>query len=237
MHQLNLEFESGSTVVLLGPNGAGKTTMLRLLGGFLDPSAGEVLFNGQLMQTYSITERSKSLAVLTQQNSLDFPFTAREVVSMGRIPYGVTRHRDQAVETVIDRLGVDGDRVYTTLSGGERQLVHVARVLAQTWGRGEDACLLLDEPTASLDLRHQQLVTTLLRELAASGLLEVIVMHDINLAAKVAGELVLLSAGEIIAAGSRDDILNVANLQATFGVNMQMIVDTSTGRKFFTSEE
>lgn len=237
LEPLDLEFASGTKTVLLGPNGAGKTTLLRLLSGFFPSDSGEVELDGRSIRGFQLADRSRCMAVLTQQNSLDFPFTAREVVAMGRIPYGRTSDGDHVVDEVLSRLRLDGDRIYTTLSGGERQLVHIGRVLAQIWGQGAGACLLLDEPTAALDLKRQQLVVSILKDLSGSGITEVIVIHDVNLAAELADKIVLLSDGKVIASGEREAVLNVANLEVAFGVPMQELVDSTTRRTFFLSRE
>ncbi len=232
---ISLEFPAGTKVVLLGPNGAGKTTLLRLLSGYFEPTTGEVELDGKTMSHFPLAERSRTVAVLTQHNALDFPFSAREVVSMGRIPYGRAAIDDRIVEEVLDLLEIDGESVYTNLSGGERQLVHIARVLVQVWGREADGCLLLDEPTAALDLKHQQKVISVLENMSEKGISQVIVIHDVNLAAELADEVVLLMDGNVVASGVREEVLNVENLQTAFGVPMHALTDPDSGRTYFVN--
>ncbi|SVD10226.1 uncharacterized protein METZ01_LOCUS363080, partial [marine metagenome] len=163
-------------------------------------------------------------AVLTQRNSLDFSFTAEEVIAMGRTPYGISA-LDAVAKIVIAALSIDGERIYTHLSGGEKQLVQLARVFSQVWERGSDACLLLDEPMTALDLNHQKEVVGMLSKFSSEGTSQLIVMHDINLAAEIADIIVLMSHGRVIGAGPPAEVLTTEALEKTFQAPMSVLQD------------
>ena len=196
LSDINLEVQGGKITVLLGPNGAGKSTLLKILSGYLKPTDGEVLVAGYNPQKISLQARAKILGVLTQRNSLEFPFTAREVIAMGRMPFGQSEGSDEVTQ--------------------EQQLVQLCRVFAQVWGRGSEAFLLLDEPMTALDLRHQSKIASTLRKLSSQGLGQLVVMHDINLAAELADDIVLMSHGKVVAKGSVAEALKIENLERTF---------------------
>jgi iron complex transport system ATP-binding protein len=216
LRDINLEVQGGKITILLGPNGAGKSTLLRILSGYLKATDGEVLVAGCDPQKISLQARARMLGVLTQRSSLEFPFTAREVIAMGRMPFGVSEGFDEVTQELLSLFGVAADQSYLTMSGGEQQLVQLCRVFAQVWGRGPEAFLLLDEPMTALDLRHQSKIASTLRKLSSQGLGQLVVMHDINLAAELADEIVLMSHGKVVAKGSAAEALKVDNLERTF---------------------
>lgn len=224
---VDLELRAGQTTVVLGPNGAGKSSLIKILSGYLQPSSGEVLIDGQAVAAHSLAQRAQKIAVLTQRSSLDFPFTAREVIQMGRTPFGITDDRHGVADELLDVFGISGGQSYISMSGGEQQLVQLARVFAQIWGRGEDVFLLLDEPMTALDLRHQALVARLLEEKSQEGTGQLVVMHDINLAAEIADQIILMSSGQIVALGSVDETLTVDNLEKTFNTPILRIGEGS----------
>ncbi len=201
LEDVNLDLRQGEVLALLGPNGAGKSTLLRAVAGDQPATRGKVLLDGQPVEQYRPRDLAQRRAVLPQQTVLQFAFTAREVVEMGRGANGSrhTREEDDAViqrsmeRTVTDTLQ---DRTYPTLSGGEQARVTLARVLSQ-----EAPILLLDEPTAALDLSHQQMVMEIAREIAHAGGAVMTILHDINLAAAYADRLALLHQGRIAAFG------------------------------------
>jgi iron complex transport system ATP-binding protein len=201
LEDVNLDLRQGEVLALLGPNGAGKSTLLRAVAGDQPATRGQVLLDGKPVERYRPRDLALRRAVLPQQTVLQFAFTAREVVEMGRGANGKrhTREEDDAViqrsmeRTVTDTLQ---DRTYPTLSGGEQARVTLARVLSQ-----EAPILLLDEPTAALDLSHQQMVMEIAREIAHAGGAVMTILHDINLAAAYADRLALLHQGRIVAFG------------------------------------
>ncbi len=220
--RVDIDVEEGQILVLLGPNGAGKSTLLRLMSGVLQPDSGTVSVGSSELSRLSLADRARTIGVLTQSVALDFPFTAREVVAMGRTPYGPGSLDPRLLEELVDSLGLRLDQNYLTMSGGERQLVQVARVFAQVWARGSAAVLLMDEPMTALDLRHQVDVLTLMKRLAAEGVAQVVVMHDINMAASVADKVVLMSSGAIIADGKPGEVLTAELLEKTFDTPVEV---------------
>ena len=216
LRNINLEIQGGKTTVLLGPNGAGKSTLMKILSGYLKATGGEVMIAGCDPEKISLKARARMLGVLTQRSSLEFPFTAREIIAMGRMPFGVSEGFDEVTQELLSMFGVAADQSYLTMSGGEQQRVQLCRVFAQVWGRGSEAFLLLDEPMTALDLRHQSKIASTLKKLSSQGLGQLVVMHDINLAAELADEIVLMSHGKVVAKGSAAEALKVDNLERTF---------------------
>jgi iron complex transport system ATP-binding protein len=197
LRDVSLAAAPGEVVALVGPNGAGKSTLVRVLAGDLLPTTGRVTLDDRPISSYRPHDLALRRAVLPQQTVLQFAFTAREVVEMGRGP----RRNDDDETVVVASLAKTestsiADRLFPSLSGGEQARISLSRVLAQ-----EAPFLLLDEPTASLDLRHQQLVMEIARDLAAHGALVVTVLHDLNLAAAYADRIALLHSGRLVADG------------------------------------
>ena len=224
---VSLGVVSGEVVALVGPNGAGKSTLLRVLAGELKPTWGSVRLKERALSAYSPRELAGRRAVLSQNVSVAFPFTVDEVVRMGagdRHGRAVDKRAERALADV--ELTAFRDRVITTLSGGEQQRAHFARVLVQL-GVGEEAhgpgVLLLDEPTASLDLKHQLDLLDAVRRCAARGAAVVAILHDLNLATLAAGRIVVLHDGRVAADGPPDKIVTddllarVFNVSATVG--------------------
>ena len=213
---VSLTLARGEVLALVGPNGAGKSTLLRLLAGDLSPGGGEVALDGRPLSAYRPGELARLRAVMPQQTVLQFAFTALEVVLMGRNPHlrGREADRDLAIAEAA-MAGTDclhlADRSYPTLSIGEQQRVTLARVLAQ-----ETPVLLLDEPTASLDIRHQELVLQVARERATGGAAVLAVLHDLNLAAAYADRVAVLSRGRLAACGAPWDVLTEGLLSEVF---------------------
>lgn len=215
--QVGLELIPGEVLALIGPNGAGKSTLLRLLAGDLLPTAGTVQLAGRPLHHYSAQELAVQRAVLPQQTLLQFAFSAREVVAMGRYPHsnggGESIHDQAVINAALQRTETTllADRAYPSLSGGEQGRVSLARVLAQ-----EAPLLLLDEPTAALDLRHQQAVLRIARELAHRGAAVLTILHDLNLAAAYADRVALLAGGRLVAADTPWTVLTAVQLSSVF---------------------
>jgi len=227
LKEIDLDVEPGKITTILGPNGAGKTSLLRALIGELAPSTGSITLNGVPIKRVMPMQRARMLAVLPQHSLLNFPFTATEVVMLGRTPHatGVVHDRQVVAEAL---QAVDGDhlaaRIYTQLSGGEKQRVHLARVLAQIWeaAAGGDRYLVLDEPTSSFDLAHQQLTLEVVRTLARKGVGILMVIHDLNLAARCADHMVLMQGGRIAVSGNPGDVLRPETIKDVFQVNVSI---------------
>jgi iron complex transport system ATP-binding protein len=221
LDDISVEIEKGSITAVVGPNGSGKTSLTKVTSGEVRASSGSVSVAGQDIQSLSLEERARLLAVLPQESALDFPFTVQEVVQMGRIPHLTSLETNsQIVEEVLLEMQLEQLRlrIYPTLSGGEKQRVQIARVLCQVWDVREHACLFLDEPTAALDLSHQIALFNTLARLRNDGLTVLVVLHDINLALRYAEQVVLLSSGHLQASGAPLDVLNEVNLQDAFNV-------------------
>ena len=216
---VDLAAEPGEFVAIVGPNGAGKTTLLRLLSGEWTPTSGSVEILGRPLPDLSPMERARLRAVLPQHTLLAFAFRCLDVVLMGR--YAAISGDDAAVvERVMGATDTAPlrERLYPTLSGGEQTRVSLARVLAQ-----ETPVLFLDEPTASLDLRHQELVMRTLRGLADAGGIVVGVLHDLNVAARYADRIVLLAEGRVAAAGSTAEVLRADTIEAVYQQSVSVV--------------
>lgn len=201
---IDLDLYAGEVTAIVGPNGAGKSTLLGALAGDRKLSAGTVTVRGQSVQLMSFAERARARAVLPQRSELSLAFTAREVVQLAG--ERITRElADACLDTV--EMQSFAEREYPTLSGGERQRIQLARVLAQLAG-SPGAALLLDEPTAALDPRHQQVVLAIARRAAAEDRAVAVVLHDLTLAARWADRVVLMSRGTILADG--EPVLSLA---------------------------
>jgi len=225
---VSVDFPAATVTALVGPNGAGKSTLLKLLAGDLPPASGSVEFGGCPLAGWSETALARRRAVVMQFNPLAFPYTVREVVALGRLPHRgratASRHR-AAVDGALRRMDVLGlaTRLYPTLSGGEQQRVAVARALAQVDTDEGPPCLLLDEPTASLDLEHQQALMALTVALAREGATVVVVLHDLNLARAHADRVVVLKQGRVAAAGAIDRTLRGDLVSRVFRVAVREV--------------
>jgi iron complex transport system ATP-binding protein len=198
VRDVSMTVERGEVVALVGPNGAGKSSLLRVLAGDVPPTSGRALLDGRPVGDYRSRELALVRAVLPQQTVLQFGFTVREVVEMGRGPRGAGPRDGVVVDCLrrTDTLHL-AERIYPSLSGGEQARVTLARVLAQ-----QAPVLLLDEPTAALDLHHQQLVMDIARELAAGGASVLVILHDLNLAAANADPVGVMRDGYLVKIGT-----------------------------------
>jgi len=220
LRDVSVKVAGGELAALIGPNGAGKTTLVRLLAGLRRPAAGTVLLEEQDLRALRRRRIARRLALLPQDTYTEFALPVREVVSMGRYAHrrfvaSWTPEDEDQVESALRRVGVAelADRSVATLSGGERQLVFLARALAQ-----QPRFLLLDEPTSNLDIGHQLQLMELLAELAAEGVAVLAVMHDLRLAASWFPRLVLMHQGQVLADGPTWDVVRSPAMQDAFGV-------------------
>jgi iron complex transport system ATP-binding protein len=233
---VSVAFEPGRLHLVIGPNGAGKSTLVKVLARLLRPHEGQVLYEGADVRRAGEIDLAKRRAVLSQAVEVAFPLTVREVVMMGRHPHFGSRP-GPADEQVVDELmgffdvtEFDG-RDYQTLSGGERQRVNFARVLAQLWRPGERCrYLFLDEPLTFLDIRHQIEFMKKVRAFAgAADVVTVGVVHDLNLAARFADQIVLLSEGRVAAAGAPAEVLTRERIRDVFGVEPTFVPAGESG--------
>jgi iron complex transport system ATP-binding protein len=224
LRDLTLAVPSGAVTAILGPNGSGKTTLLRLLLGVLRPQAGAIQLAGRPLSSYSRRTRSQLVGLVPQEEHVPFDFSVLEYVLLGRAPYlgPLQMPGEDDRQVALDALrtvgltGLEG-RPLPTLSGGERQLATLARALAQ-----QPQVLLLDEPTAHLDMGNRGRLLAILCRLAAQGTTLALTTHDPNLAASVAGFAVLMRDGQILAAGPAEATLTSEMLSATYGVPVQV---------------
>jgi iron complex transport system ATP-binding protein len=232
---VSFEAEAGEVVGVVGPNASGKTTLLRGLSGTLRPRGGSVTLDGAPITDLTARERARVLAVVPQSQPTEWAFTVREMVEMGRTPYmgGVGRATPadrEAVEAAMARAGILplADKDSTTLSSGQAQLVVLARAMAQ-----EPRLLLLDEPTAHLDITHQLEVMETVRTIVRDrSLTAVAVLHDLNLAARYCERVLVLSHGRARGFGRPEEVLTRASIQATFGVEVLVRRHPTTGATY-----
>ncbi|MGO1769869.1 MAG: heme ABC transporter ATP-binding protein [Microbacterium sp.] len=223
---------AGEVVALVGPNGAGKSTLLRVLAGDIEPDSGEATVGGRRPSRWKARELARKRAVMSQDHAIAFSFTVREVVEMGRVPHD--RRDDDAA--IIERALRDGDvlalqeRDATTLSGGELSRTVFGRVLAQ-----ETPVVLLDEPTAALDLRHQEQVMRVSRGLADAGCCVVVVLHDLNLAARYADRVAMFGEGALVADGSPRDVLTAERIREVYRQEVRILAHPTTGAPLVVS--
>jgi iron complex transport system ATP-binding protein len=224
LDDVSVSFMPGSLNLIIGPNGAGKSTLIKVLSGQMRATRGRVFYDDTDLSTMSPLQLSKSRAVLSQNIFLAFPMKVSEVVMMGRYPHfanrpGVSDERSVAEAMSIFDVEKLKDRDYTTLSGGEKQRVHFARVFAQLGSPGDTGhrYLMLDEPLTFLDVHYQYAFMRTLNEfLREPGLVVVGVVHDLNLAARFAETLLLLSGGRVLATGDREHVLTIKNVKEAF---------------------
>ena len=223
LENISFSLQPGKILGVLGANGAGKSTLLAALSGELPAAQGEICLGEQPLGAWSDQLRAQHLAVLPQSSSLNFGFRVREVVAMGRLPYATGQQLDQQIiEQALAQ--VDGlhlvDRNYLQLSGGERQRVHLARVLAQLWPGNAQQILLLDEPTSMLDPLHQHSTLQSVQSFAERGGSVLIILHDLNLAARYCDQLLLLDQGQVAAHGTPHEVLTAELLQQVFSIDV-----------------
>jgi iron complex transport system ATP-binding protein len=229
---VSMDVAAGGFVGLLGPNGSGKTTLLRCLAGTIQPSAGRVTLDDADLSRLSRRDAARRMAVVPQETRLAFDFRVLEVVLMGRYPHLGTFEVEGPADIALAReaLAATGtlaleDRLFATLSGGEKQRVIIAAALAQIGGaRGDGSTfLLLDEPTAALDLAYQLEIAALLRELQHRVRLAIVVStHDLNFAAALCRTLVLLKNGQVIASGPTGEVLTPDRIRSLYGVDAEV---------------
>jgi len=232
---LDVALAQGEVLALLGPNGGGKTTLLKTLLGILKPQAGEVAVGDRALAGISIRERARLIAYVPQVHVPTFAFTVETVVLMGRTAHGNLFSRPSAndrkvASRVLDRFGIASlaQRPYTMISGGERQLVLLARALAQ-----EPQFVVLDEPTASLDFGNQGKVMREIRALAVAGHGVLFTTHDPNHALRAADRAYLLRDGERIAEGAVGSVLTRERLEELYRAPVEKLSDTTSGRAAF----
>jgi iron complex transport system ATP-binding protein len=223
LKDVEFELDVGDVLSIIGPNGSGKSTLLKCINRVLNPKQNTVLIDGKDTSTIKIKELCKIMGYVPQSSSSVFPFTVFDVVLMGRKPYiswSLSDEDSEIVTEILDFLDICdlAMRHFNELSGGEQQKVIIARALAQ-----QPQLLLLDEPTSSLDIKHQLEILYLLRSLAENLDRSIIIsMHDLNLASRFSDKLVMIKHGKIFAVGSPESVLTEKNIEAVYGIESKV---------------
>lgn len=232
VHGVNFNVERGEFVCVLGPNGCGKTTTLKTVLGLIKPFSGSVEMDGESTIEMSEAERARHFAYIPQSHTPPFPFTVADVVILGRTPYinklaHVSEHDKEVAYDCMERMGVlqFADRPYTQLSGGQQQLVLIARALTQ-----EPDLLIMDEPTASLDFGNQQLVLQQMRYLADAGTSVLMVTHDPDHALYCAHRVIVMEDGRVLTEGDPNEVLDTECLHRIYKTNVKVIDVEIDGR-------
>ncbi|MFO7931609.1 MAG: ABC transporter ATP-binding protein [Thermodesulfobacteriota bacterium] len=228
VRQVSFSVETGECFIIIGPNGSGKTTLMKIIAGLHRTDSGRILIDGRPLGSCRRSDLARKMAFVPQQVPMDFPFMVRDVVLFGRSPhlgtFGLESERDRAIAgQAMEFTGVDhlADRRIDQLSGGERQRVFIARAICQ-----EPQIMLLDEPTAALDISHQLRVMDLMEKMKSEKRITVImVSHDVNLAAMYADTLLLINRGRIVESGSPASVLTYKTLEEAYGC--PLLVDES----------
>ncbi len=228
LQDIDLELQSGEIHGLIGSNGAGKSTLLRCISGEVPTAAGQLQLLGRPLSDWQALEKARHLALLPQQSPLNFPFCVSEVVALGRTPHASGKQRDKKIALeAMDALDINhmSQRLYTQLSGGEKQRVQIARIVAQVWQASEhqERLLLLDEPTTALDLSHQQLFVELLRNMRERSCGVVLVLHDFNLLASVADRITALHNGRILIQDEPGRVFTPEVFRQAFGCEVHIM--------------
>ena len=225
LSDLNFQIESGEILGIIGPNGSGKTTLIKLLDNLLKPESGKVFLFGKEIKKIKQDELAKTVAYVPQNVEILFPFTVFEVVLMGRAPYlkglGFENDEDYAIASkIIEDLDIKNimHKPYNSLSGGEKQRVSIARALCQL-----PKVILLDEPNAHLDISHQLEIFNFMRDLNKNGKVTVIsVSHDLNLASIYFDRIMVLKKGQIVAAGTPEEVFTKEQIKEVFNTNVEV---------------
>ena len=224
---------AGAFCGLIGPNGSGKTTLLKCISGYLQPASGCVALSGRDVRALSVREVARRMALVQQHAAIEYEFTVMDIVMTGRNPYLGRLHSETEEDYAIanDALEKAGimhlkDRLVTTLSGGEWQMMVLARALCQ-----QADIMLLDEPVTGLDIRHQvQIMGTVKRLAGERGISVVCVLHDLNLALRYCGQIVLLKSGAVYAQGAPEEVLTKRNIESVYETPVHML--QQDGRKY-----
>lgn len=224
---ISFSVEHGEVVIVIGPNGAGKSSLLSAIAGDIDIESGNVLLNDELLQNIPTLQLARLRSVMSQRHEVVFPFFVREVVEMGQTPWiGTSNCADDDVDNALSEMELEDiqNQQVTTLSGGEMARVAFARTLVQRAN-----IVLLDEPTASMDIRYQELVFQRVRKLADAGCAVVVVVHDLDVAAAYADKVLLLKDGEVVSFGQPHDVLTPEMLSHVYNYKISVSPNADMG--------
>ncbi len=226
IEDISIDIVPGKVLAVIGPNGAGKSTLLSVLAGDNKPTSGYIEYDYKNIDRLDINQRALTRSVMSQAQAIAFNFSVTEIVKMGWLYYNHNRYENDFQKT-LDKIAQQCDivhlldRTYNTLSGGEQKRVHFARALLQLWlpeGTNQNRYLLLDEPLANLDITHEIRMLQIIRQKAENGIGALMVLHDLNLAARFADNVALLNQGKLIAQGTPKEVLNQASLSDVYGI-------------------
>ena len=230
LDEISFGIELGEILCILGPNGSGKSTLLNLISGNLSPTKGDIYIEGQNIKNISIEERAFIRSVMSQSQAIVFDFTVREIVEMGWLQRGLinfSQNFEEAFSRAINDAAIGDliDKKFNILSGGEQRRVHFARTLLQSWRPSnsvEPKYLLLDEPTANLDIKHEQRLMKIVKKKAEDGIGVIVILHDINLAAKYSDKILILDSGIMKNFGKTFDVLNKEILEEVYDLPIEI---------------
>ena len=233
IEDISLEISRGEVVSIIGPNGAGKSSFLNILSGDIKPTSGSVSFGETNLKDISIQERSFMRSVMSQSQQIVYDFSVKEIIEMGWLDRGIASYSGnfkEAVMKVASECSVHDllEQKFNTLSGGEQRRVHFARTLIQLWrpsNSHDPRYMFLDEPTANLDILHEQNLMKLVRSKAMEGIGILLILHDLNLAAKYSDKLVIFKDGSLIKSGSPQEVLQSKVLTEVYGLDMEVAKD------------
>ena len=244
LDNLSLKIKEGDMISIIGPNGSGKSTLVKLISGELNPSKGLVLFNNKSNQEWDPIQLALNRSVLSQANHLSFSFSVFDIVMMGRYPaksLGLNENHHEICKLILKKFDLIEciNRNYTTLSGGEKQRVQLARVIAQIWSKNHfsNKLLILDEPTSYLDIKHQDFLFEFLELLNKKGLTIIMVLHDLNHAIIKSNKIIMLKNSKLIAFGDVNKIIHLDKLSQVFDVKLDLIKNKKLKKPIISFKE
>lgn len=228
--EVSLKINQGEILTILGPNGAGKSSFLKLIAGDSSASDGEIKFDDIPLSNISIQDRSFMRSVMSQSQEIAYDFTVKEIIEMGWIDRGISDYSkdfEEAVKKISIECSVADllEQSFNTLSGGEKRRVHFARTLIQLWrpsGSDDPRYMFLDEPTANLDILHEQKMMRLIQNKRDEGIGILLILHDLNLAAKYSDQIAIFNEGKLLEIGAPRTVLNEETLSKVYGLDMQI---------------
>ena len=230
LDDISLSISSGEIITILGPNGAGKSSFLKIISGDLKCTEGQIYFDQSNLNDISIQDRSFIRSVMSQSQDVVYDFSTREIIEMGWLDRGISNYSEdfkKAIDQISEECSVKNllEQSFNTLSGGEKRRVHFARTLIQLWrpsGSDDPRYMFLDEPTANLDILHEQKMMKLIQKKRDEGLGILLILHDLNLAAKYSDQIALFDNGKLIDKGLPKTVLTEDTLSAVYGLKMNV---------------
>lgn len=221
LDEVNVSLEYGEFLAIVGPNGAGKSSLLSILANEIKQEKQEILFKGKNIRDWEVRELSMHKAKFSQHNSNEIPLQVKDVVMMGRYPYFDSQPRKEDFEAMNKHLYETDvyhlkDREYSTLSGGEKQRVHLSRVMAQVENEIEKKLIFLDEPLNNLDVKHQYKALEIIKKFTRNLNSAIVVLHDLNLAAQFADKILLMKSGKVSAYGTPEEVFTAENISKAY---------------------